>query len=78
MAEKIYRTDQEWRAQPSPEEYPLTRKHGTERGRRCGAAAAARTWATSFRDRPAPTGLRYSAALRLRPGGGANAGPRGG
>jgi len=29
--EKIVKTDAEWRAQLSPEEYKITRKHGTER-----------------------------------------------
>ena len=31
MAEKIQKTDEEWRAQLSPEEYSVTRKKGTER-----------------------------------------------
>lgn len=31
MVEKIHKTDEEWRAQLSPEEYQVARKHGTER-----------------------------------------------
>lgn len=31
MAEKVTKTDAEWRAQLSDEEYHVTRKHGTER-----------------------------------------------
>ncbi|MFO1067126.1 MAG: peptide-methionine (R)-S-oxide reductase MsrB [Geminicoccaceae bacterium] len=31
MTEKITKTDAEWRAQLSPEEYRVTRQHGTER-----------------------------------------------
>ena len=30
-AEKIVKTDDEWRAQLSPEQYRVTRRHGTER-----------------------------------------------
>lgn len=31
MTEKIQKSDAEWRAQLSPEEYDVTRRHGTER-----------------------------------------------
>lgn len=31
MIEKIQKSDAEWRAQLSPEEYEVTRRHGTER-----------------------------------------------
>jgi peptide-methionine (R)-S-oxide reductase len=31
MAEKIRKSDAEWRAQLAPEEYEVTRRHGTER-----------------------------------------------
>ncbi len=31
MTEKIQKSDAEWRAQLSPEEYEVTRRHGTER-----------------------------------------------
>lgn len=31
MVEKIRKTDEEWRAQLSPEQYEVTRRHGTER-----------------------------------------------
>lgn len=31
MTEKIQKSDTEWRAQLSPEEYEVTRRHGTER-----------------------------------------------
>lgn len=31
MADKMTKSDAEWRAQLSPEEYKVTRKHGTER-----------------------------------------------
>lgn len=31
MTEKIQKTDEEWRAQLSPEQYQVTRRHGTER-----------------------------------------------
>jgi peptide-methionine (R)-S-oxide reductase len=31
MADKITRTDAEWRAQLTPEQYKVTREHGTER-----------------------------------------------
>ena len=31
MTEKIQKTDEEWRAQLTPEQYEVTRKHGTER-----------------------------------------------
>ena len=38
MAEKVVKTDAEWRAQLSEEEYYVARKHGTER------AFTGRTW----------------------------------
>jgi len=31
MTEKIRKTDEQWRAQLSPEQYQVTRRHGTER-----------------------------------------------
>jgi peptide-methionine (R)-S-oxide reductase len=31
MTEKICKTDEEWRAELSPEQYQVTRRHGTER-----------------------------------------------
>jgi peptide-methionine (R)-S-oxide reductase len=31
MTEKIQKTDEEWRAQLSPEQYQVARRHGTER-----------------------------------------------
>jgi peptide-methionine (R)-S-oxide reductase len=31
MTEKVMKTDAEWRAQLSPEQFQVTRKHGTER-----------------------------------------------
>ena len=60
MSDKIVKSEEEWRAELTPEQYYVTREHGTERA---FTGALDKHYEAHlghvFPDGPAPTGLRY-------------------